>query len=340
MNTRLRYAVVGWFVCGLLVSACGEPAATSPEAQPADAASADSGATDGALPVVDPSAVAGPVAITGSSTVFPLTAEMAAAFAREGSSADIDVKITGTGAGFERFCSGDGEVDIVNASRAITAEELAACEAQGLTPVGFHIGTDALAVVVNDDNDFVTELSIDQLAQIFSGAVTTWLQVEPGYPDEPIALFSPGTDSGTFDVFVEEVFGGDEQPILNAPGIVLSESDYELAQGIAENPYAIGYFGYAYYNSAQDTLNVVAIDDGSGNAVAPSAETVADGTYPFARPLFIYTSPNIMGEKPQVAAFVNYYLQNVLGVIESVGYFPPSDAALEEAHQAFLDVTR
>lgn len=122
--------------------------------------------------------------------------------------------------------------------------------------------------------------------------------------------------------------------------IVLSESDYELAQGIAENPYAIAYFGYAYYNSAQDTLNVVAIDDGSSSAVAPMAKTVADGSYPFARPLFIYTGPNIMEEKRQVAAFVNYYLQNVPDLIEAVGYFPPSDAALEEAHRAFLDVTQ
>jgi phosphate transport system substrate-binding protein len=286
---------------------------------------------------VDPATVTGAIEITGSSTVFPLTSAVAAAFTEEGSPANISIRGTGTGAGFEVFCGPDSDVDIVNASRSITDEEQAACTAEGHPAISFRVGTDALAVVVNETNDFVTDLSLEQLAQIFSGTATTWSEVDPAYPAEPITLFSPGIDSGTFDYFIDEVFDGDEEPILNTPGVLLSEDDYELVQGIADDPYAIGYFGFAYYQDNQERLNVVAIDPGTGEAISPMEETVSDGSYPLARPLFIYSSSSIMQAQPQVAAFIDYYLVHVPEFIEEVGYFPISPDTLEESRQKFRD---
>lgn len=331
MHTPHR-TLIGFLALLLILSACG---GASTGETPTTPQTTGSGTTV-ELPEVDPATVTGGIQITGSSTVFPLTSAIVAAFAQEGSPADIEVKITGTGAGFGVFCGPETEIDIVNASRPITEEEQAACTAQGHTAIPFQIGVDALAVVVNDTNDFVTELSLEQLAQIFSGEVTTWSEVDPSYPAEPIARFSPGADSGTFDYFVDEVFDGDEQPILNTPDIRLSEDDYELVQGIAENPYAIGYFGFAYYQDNQNILNVVAIDGGTGEAIVPMETTVSDGSYPLARPLFIYSSANIMQAQPQVAAFIDYYLQNVPDIIDNVGYFPVSPEVLAESRQTFL----
>ncbi len=313
----------------VVLSACGG----SQTAGPAATVEPGSGQSGDTLAILEPSSVSGAIEITGSSTVFPLTSTIVQEFMEEGAAAEIDVKVTGTGAGFRVFCSAEGDVDIVNASRAITDEEQAACTAVGRPAVPFRVGTDALAVVVNAQNDFVTALSFEQLAQIFAGQVTTWAEIDTAYPVEPIAVFSPGTDSGTFDYFVEAVFDGDDQPLQNAAGIVMSEDDFELARGIAENPYAIGYFGYAYYQDNQDTLTAVAIDAGSGTAVAPATASVSDNSYPLARPLFIYSSPTIIQAQPQVAAFIQYYLQVVPEVIEEVGYFPATPEVLVESER-------
>lgn len=346
MNVRLKQIIICWLGI-LLVSGCGSSPTTPPNPasnpngnNPAPITGGAAPTTDNGLPVIDPAEVQGDIEITGSSTVFPLTTAIVEAFVQEGSTAIIDVRSTGTVTGFRLFCSGAEDVDIVNASRAMNAEEEAECMANNRPPIGFRVGTDALAIVVNNANDFVTSLTIDQLAQIFSGAATTWSDVDPTYPAEPIALFSPGTDSGTFDYFVEKVFNKDPQPIQNAPGILLSEDDYELVKGIVENPYAIGYFGYAYYQEARDQLNIVAIDDGRGTAVIPDETTVENGAYPLARPLYIYSSASVMQAQPHVAAFINYYLTNVNDVIRDVGYFPASEAALAEARQAFLAAYR
>ncbi len=346
MNVRLQQIIMCWLGI-VLISGCGSSSATpaNPASNPngnnpPSTTSGEATTTDNSLPLVDPADVRGNIEITGSSTVFPLTTAIVEAFVQEGSTAIIDVRNTGTVTGFRLFCSGAEDVDIVNASRAINAEEEAECTANNRPPIAFRVGTDALAIVVNKANDFVTTLTLEQLAQIFSSAATTWSDVDPSYPAEPIALFSPGTDSGTFDYFVEEVFNKDPQPIQNAPGILLSEDDYELVSGIVENPYAIGYFGYAYYQEARDQLNIVAIDDGRGTAVVPNETTVESGEYPLARPLYIYSSASVMREQPHVAAFINYYLTNVNDVIRNVGYFPASAAALEEARQAFLSASR
>ena len=281
------------------------------------------------LPEVDPLDVTGDIVSAGSSTVFPLAERMAEVFRDGGYSGEIAIDEIGSGAGFERFCVA-GETDISNASRAIKDSEIESCESIGRTPIEFRVGTDALTVAVSQENDFVEDVTAEELALIFSTA-ETWADVRAEWPAEPIQRFIPGTDSGTFDFFVEEIFDEDEGPILAASNTQLSENDNVLVQGIQGSPYAVGFFGFAYYNENQDTLTAVSI-----GGIAPTAETAEDGSYPLARPLFIYSDASIMAEKPQVAAFINYFLTNVNDEIVEVGYFPASDTALNAAREAWL----
>lgn len=289
------------------------------------------------LAPVDPATVSGSIEITGSSTVYPLTARMAEDFHAEGSRSQIDIKITGTGGGFRSFCSGD-PIEIVNASRPINDEELAACRSIGREPVGFQVGMDALAIVVSRQNTFVQSLSFADLVQIFSGRYRSWNEVNPSFPHEPIMIFSPGVDSGTFDFFVEKVLG-DKLLLPAIPNAVLSEDDLELVRGIESNSFAIGYFGYAYYLGDQERLRAVAIDAGNG-PVEPSAETVSNGTYPLTRPLFIYTDVKTLQTNLTTAAFISYYLQHVDEVIGEVGYFPVPDTVADEAQRTLVAALR
>ena len=295
------------------------------------------------LPAVDPLSVTGDIISAGSSTVFPLSEHMAELFTEEGYTGNITVDSIGTGAGFERFCT-TGETDIANASRKIRDTEIEACAAltPPRTPVEFRIGTDAIAVVVSAENDFVTDLSRKQLSDIFSGAVTKWSEIDPSWPDETIQVFTPGTDSGTFDYFVEAVLenadGGALEgeaataAILGIPGVQLSEDDNVLVQGVEGSPYAIGYFGFAYYQENQEGLKALSI-----NGVTPDEETAESNEYPLSRPLFIYSDAGIIAEKPQVGAFINFYLTNVSDEIVGVGYFPASVAAINASKQTLLD---
>ncbi len=291
-----------------------------------------------ALAPVDPALVNAPLEITGSSTVYPLTARMVEEFNAEGSRSQIDVKVTGTSGGFRSFCNGD-PIEIVNASRPITEKELAACRAIGREPVGFQVGVDALAVVVNRQNTFVESLSFADLLQIFSGRYRAWNEVNPAYPAEPIKIFSPGVDSGTFDFFVEKVLGGDRLLLPAIPGAVLSEDDVELMTGIENNPYAIGYFSYSYYIRDEERLRALAIDAGNG-PVAPSLDTVSNGSYPLTRPLFIYTDRQTLQTNVAAAAFISYYLQHASEVIREVGYFATSDAVANDAQKTLVAALR
>jgi len=292
---------------------------------------------------VDPSGVTGDIITAGSSTVFPVTERMAELFQQEGYTGNITVDSIGTGAGFERFCV-SGETDISNASRPIKKEEVEACNAIGRNPVEFRVGTDALAVVVSAENTFVDALTLKELAVLFSTA-TTWADVRAGWPAEPIQRFSPGTDSGTFDYFVEVVMApanlvdgkanveAGEKAILESAGAQFSEDDNVLAQGVEGSQYAIGYFGYAYYAAESGNLRAVPIakEDDPTKAIAPELASVNTATYPLARPLFIYSDAKIMAEKPQVAAFVLFYLANVNDEIIDVGYFPATGNAIGDA---------
>ncbi|MGD2156402.1 MAG: phosphate ABC transporter substrate-binding protein PstS family protein [Anaerolineales bacterium] len=325
-----------FLLVAVVLAACGGEATTAPpQTLPTEASeSEESMESEGMLPSVNPLELSGNVISAGSSTVFPLAERIAGRFEDEGYSGQITIDSIGSGAGFERFCVA-GETDVSNASRAIKDSEFESCQEIGREPIEFRVGTDALAVTVSQDNNFINNATFEELALIF-GSAETWADVNPNWPDEPILRYIPGTDSGTFDFFVEEVFDEDEEPILNAsPDPQLSEDDNVLVQGIIGSPYAVGFFGYAYYAENTDVLKIISIE-----GIEPSAETVDSGEYPLARPLFIYSDAQIMQTKPQVAGYINFFLTHVNEEITDVGYFPTSEAALSAAKQAWLDAMK
>ena len=281
------------------------------------------------LPGVNPLKVSGNIITAGSSTVYPLSERMAERFKQEGYSGVITIDSIGSGAGFERFTVA-GETDIANASRAIKAKEIEAAKQIDRNPIEFRVGTDALAVVVSNQNTFAKNLTKDELAKLFSTA-STWSEINPAWPKEKIQRFIPGTDSGTFDYFSEEVFKNNPQPMLSAQNLQLSEDDNILVQGIKGSPYAVGFFGYAYYAENADSLTILSI-----NGVEASKANVDNGTYPLARPLYIYSDEQIMRTKPQVAAFIDFYLSYVNEEVVGVGYFPANEDELEKGRQAWL----
>jgi phosphate transport system substrate-binding protein len=336
MSNFFRSFVFVLAILSVLVAACGGATAN-------ETIATESVVSDDPMAMYLPDAVTGDVITAGSSTVFPLSERMAELFQQEGYAGNITVDSIGTGAGFERFCE-SGETDIANASRAIKDSEVEACAAIGRTPIEFRVGTDALAVVVSSSNDFLTGLTKEQLGKIYIGEITTWDQVDPSYPAEAIQVYSPGADSGTFDYFVEAVVapltpnaegkadtGLGEEALLGLAGAQFSEDDNVLVQGVEGSPYAIGYFGYAYYIENEGALKALAIE-----GVEPTQEAVDAGEYPLARPLFIYSDATILAEKPQVAAFIYFYLSNVNDNVVDVGYFPAPAADLEAAVTAWM----
>ena len=306
---------------------------TSPSISTASAASAAVPSTTSVAPLptatmlavpwewMDWTAAQGNLTVVGSSTVYPLTKHMAEEFTAVGFTGHIEVQSVGTGAGFHLFCE-QGMAEMVNASRPIRVAEIQACRANGREPLELRVGTDALAVVVNPANDFVDTLSLAELRLLFSTA-ETWADVRPTWPREPILRFIPGTDSGTFDYFVEQLFESNPRPVLAGRNLVTSEDDYELVRGVESHPYAVGFFGYAYYLEEQTQLRLVPIE-----GIDPNPQVVENGVYPFARPLFVYTTAEIMDTQPQVAAFLHFYLTHVNDEIGMVGYFPISEEQL------------
>ena len=358
MTKFVRPFMFMFIVMSFVLSACGSATPTEapvvqptsapaePTAAPAEPTTAP--AQEDPMVMYAPDAVTGDIITAGSSTVFPLSERMKQRFEEEGYTGNLTVDSIGTGAGFERFCK-NGETDISNASRPIKDSEKESCAALATPrePIGFQVGIDALAITVSKENTFLTDVTKAELAQIFSTA-EKWSDVRPDWPAEPILRFSPGTDSGTFDYFVEAIMApanqvdgaanvdAGEKAILDSAGTQFSEDDNVLGQGVEGSPYAIGYFGFAYYQENTDRLNILSVE-----GIAPTAETAESNTYPLARPLFIYSDAKIMQEKPQVAAFIWFYLNNVNDEISDVGYFPVSDAKLQEgldAWQAALDV--
>jgi phosphate transport system substrate-binding protein len=271
----------------------------------------------------------GTVRIDGSSTVFPITEAVAEEFQAE-QGIRVTAGISGTGGGFKKFCA--GETDISDASRPIRESELERCRANGIEPIELAIAFDGLAVVVNPENDFAGCLTVDELKRIWEpgSTISRWSQVRDGWPGEEIKLYGPGTDSGTFDYFTEAIVGEED---ASRPDFTASEDDNVLVQGVRGDEYALGYFGYAYYAENTDKLKLLAIDDGRG-CVAPSPETVESGEYsPLSRPLFIYVNKSAL-DRPEVAAFVRYYLRHARELVPQVGYVPLSadryQAALSE----------
>jgi len=356
MSKTVRSILFIVVTMSLLLAACGTPATTAPTSAPAEPTATEApvvaeptvAATEDPMAMYAPDAVTGDIVTAGSSTVFPLSERMSELFQQEGYTGNITVDSIGTGAGFERFCK-TGETDISNASRKIKDSEVENCKALATPrdPIAFRVGTDALSVVVSAENDFVTNLTKEQLKQIYVGEVTTWSQVDPAFPAEAILVYGPGADSGTFDYFNEAVVApffknadgkadvaAGKAALLGTKGAQFSEDDNVLVQGVEGSKYAIGYFGYAYFEENAAKLKTVAVE-----GVEPSKATVDDNTYPISRPLFIYSDANILKEKPQVAAFIYFYLSNVDNEISDVGYFPAPDADLQASMDAWTSAT-
>lgn len=281
------------------------------------------------------------IKVDGSSTVFPITEAVAEEFGKTGGK--VMVGISGTGGGFKRFCR--GETDISNASRPIKDKEKTTCKENSIEFIELPVAYDGLAVLVNPKNTWVDYLTVDELKKIWApesqGVVTKWSQVRDGFPDEPILLFGPGTDSGTFDYFTEAINGksGSSRGDYTA-----SEDDNVLVEGISTEKGALGYFGIAYYEQNKDSLKVVPIDDGNaGNGdgpVVPSMKTVMDGTYqPLARPIFIYVNP-VSAQKDNINKFVEFYMDNAAGLVEEVGYIPLQEEAYTLAKNRFINRTK
>ncbi len=273
------------------------------------------------------------IKVDGSSTVFPITEAVSEEFQASGGGAKVMVGISGTGGGFKRFCR--GETDISDASRPIKAKEVDACKESNIKYVEIPVAYDGLSVVVNKQNTWVDQLTVAELKKIWEpsaqGTVTKWSQIRSTFPDEPISLFGPGTDSGTFDYFTEVVNGkaGSSRGDYTA-----SEDDNVLVEGVSSEKGAIGYFGLAYYEQNKDKLKVVPIDGGKG-PIEPSMETVKDGTYsPLSRPLFIYVNSSAV-KRESVRKFVNFYIENAPALVEEVGYIPMKSEEYDQSANKF-----
>jgi phosphate transport system substrate-binding protein len=276
--------------------------------------------------------LSGSIRIDGSSTVAPLTEAVAEQFMAENSGVRVTVGTSGTGGGFEKFCA--GETDISDASRAIEPEEEQACKKDGIGYEEVHIATDALTVMINNENP-VSCLTVDQLAAIWGpdSKIDNWSEipdVEEQF-DEELALFGPGTDSGTFDYFTESING--EEGVTRKDYNNVGEDDNATVKGVEGSPGGMGYAGFSFYTENEGSLKALEVDNGKG-CVPPSVETAQDGSYaPLSRPLLIYPSEAAL-QKPEVKAFIEYYLGNVNSVAESLGFVPLTEEQLSESEAA------
>lgn len=307
-------------VLSLVLAACGD---------------GNDGVVTGPLPTssdgtLDYDEIGGTVVVDGSSTVFPIAEAVAEELALA-SKVRPNIAFSGTGGGFEKFCR--GETDISNASRPIKGEETQACIDNGITDtVELQVALDALTIMVNPANDWAACLTVQELHDIFkAGGYSNWNQVRPEFPDANIIGYVPGTDSGTFDYFVEAIIEGVDEEAGHRGDMTASEDDNLLAQGIEGDTNAIGYFGFAYFLEAGDALKAVAVDGGEG-CVEPSFDAALDGSYqPLSRPLFMYTTETALREKAAVLAYVNFALENMDVLVPEVGYITlPEDLYQEQ----------
>ncbi|HEV8545616.1 MAG TPA: PstS family phosphate ABC transporter substrate-binding protein [Candidatus Limnocylindrales bacterium] len=311
------------FAAAIAFGACSVSGASS---SPSGSTATSSSGT----PSEPAAALTGSVTIDGSSTVYPITEAVAEDFQNANSGVKVSAAFAGTGGGFKKFCV--GETDINDASRPIKKDddgEGKACTTNNIQYVELQVAIDGLTVVVNPANTFATCLTIDELKKIYgpdSPADLKWSDVRADFPANPVKRFMPGADSGTFDYFTETINGKVDAATQNA---TQSEDDNTLVTGVEGDPNAIAFFGFAYYVENQDKLKAVGVDGGSG-CVVPSDTTINDGTYkPLSRPLFIY--PNIAKamERPELKAFVDFYLANTSTLSAEVGYIAEPDAVLQ-----------
>jgi phosphate transport system substrate-binding protein len=278
------------------------------------------------------------IKVDGSSTVFPITEAVAEEFQKANPEVKVTVGISGTGGGFKKFCR--KETDISDASRPIKPSEVDICFENGIEYIELPVAYDGLAVMVNPGNTWAESITVEELKKLWEpgaqGKINSWKQIRADWPDKPITLAGPGTDSGTFDYFTEAIMGKSGS---SRGDYVASEDDNVLVQAIANDAGALGYFGLAYYQENKNRLKLVAIDDGKkengDGAILPSVETVVDGTYqPLARPIFIYVNRKA-AEQPDMQTFIEFYLQNAESLVKEVGYIPLPKRAYELALERF-----
>ncbi|MFG6099011.1 PstS family phosphate ABC transporter substrate-binding protein [Leptothoe sp. ISB3NOV94-8A] len=320
---KMRYAYSATLLALLTsLAACGGGTTTDTADAPAD----------GGTEVAAAGGVSGDVLIDGSSTVFPIAEAMSEEFSIANPDVNVTVGISGSGGGFKKFCA--GETDISNASRPIKDEEVAACEEAGIEFIEVPVAFDGLTIVTNQANDWAQCLTTEQLNTMWSpdseGQVANWNQVDPSFPDQELGLYGPGTDSGTFDYFTDEVNGEEG---ASRGDYTASEDDNVIVQGVTGDEGALGYFGYAYFEENSDSLKAVEIQNDAGECVAPSTETIADGSYnPMSRPLFFYVKKEAYDTKEQVKAFVDFMLEPKNGeLIGDAGYVALPDEILANA---------
>ena len=326
--TLSRGIIPAVVVFSLTLAACGGGEATDEATVGAGAGSEESPAP------AEGEALSGAIDIDGSSTVAPLTDAVSEEFAGVQPDVTVNLGESGTGGGFERFC-GTGDTDISNASRPIKDEEAALCEENGIAFTELQVGTDALTMVVNPATDFVTCLTTEEIVKIWGpDGVSSWDEVNPEFPAEPLEVFAPGADSGTYDFMNETVL---EPSDIEEPrqDYNASEDDNVIAQGVIGTPGAWGYFGFAYFQENSDTVTAVEFDAGEG-CVAPSKETAQDGSYGLTRPMFIYVKNESLA-RPEVAEYATFYLDNVEGLIEEVGYVPDPAEELTAAQATLAE---
>lgn len=285
----------------------------------------------------------GLINIDGSSTVFPISEAMAEEFQRSNPGTRVTVGVSGTGGGFEKFCA--GETDISNASRPIKTEEMELCQQAGVEYIELPVAYDAVSLVANPQNDWVDCLTTEELQKIWEpgaqGTISNWNQVRADFPDQPLTLYGPGTDSGTFDYFTDAINGEEG---ASRGDYTASEDDNVIVQGVANDTGGLGYFGLAYYEENQDRLKLVSIDDGdpsNGEGCVPAGvATVEDSTYqPLARPIFIYVRQDALS-RPEVQNFVNYHLDPANGeLVSEVGYVALGDSVYQAAQNRLENQT-
>ena len=276
------------------------------------------------------SALSGAVAVDGSSTVAPISEAIAEEFQGANPGVRVTVGIAGTGGGFKRFCA--GETDISDASRPITDAERESCAAAGIEFVEMPVAWDGLSIVVNPSNDFAECLTVAELKKIWepNSKVTSWRDVRSDFPAQPIKLYGPGTDSGTFDYFTEVINGKAKS---SRPDYQASEDDNVLVQGVAGDQFALGYFGHAYVSKNPDKLKVVGVDSGTG-CIQPTDETITNQTYtPLSRPLLLYVKRASMA-RPEVKEFIRFFMDEAKAIVPTTGYLALDDAQYQQNLQA------
>ena len=280
----------------------------------------------------DSGGMRGRVKVDGSSTVFPITEAVAEEFLKVHPRVQVTVGISGTGGGFKKFCS--GEIDINDASRPIKPTEQEAAKTNSVQFIELPVAFDGISVVAHPDNEFLDYLTVEELRKIWQpgSMVNKWSDIRSEWPDRNIALYGPGTDSGTFDYFTEAVNGKSQ---VCRPDFTASEDDNVLVQGIAGDPDALGFFGFAYYAENSSRLKLIPIDGGDG-PVYPSNETINQNTYkPLSRPIFIYV--NDQARREAVVTFVEFYLREAPNLVQEVGYVALPAAVYELALSRFTN---